>query len=111
LPWSAFVHKKVQLVPIWNGLVCYVSVQRKVQLQNDLPLDAYNCPHAMMQELQLQKLFSKNVPRSSVKPKQNWLTAVLSVLFSAKDKRRGKIGVSNGMKLRTQILDKTQKKE
>jgi hypothetical protein len=55
--------------------------------------------------------FSKNVPRSSVKPEQNWLTAVLSVLFSAKDKRREKTGVSNGMKPRTQMLDKTQKKE
>ena len=35
---------------------------------------------------------------------------MLSVLFSTKDKRRGKIGVSNGMKPRTQILDKTQKR-
>jgi len=54
---------------------------------------------------------TKNVPTTSVKPEQNWLTAVLSVLFSTNDKRRGKTGVSNGMKPRTQILDKTQKKE
>ena len=45
-----------------------------------------------------------------MKPEQNWLTVVLSVLFSVKDKRRGKKGVSNGMKPRTQILDKTQKR-
>ena len=31
--------------------------------------------------------------------------------FSTKDKRGGKTGVSNGMKPRTQILDKTQKKK
>ena len=30
--------------------------------------------------------------------------------FSTKDKIRGKIGVSNGMKPRTQILDKTEKR-
>jgi len=53
---------------------------------------------------------TKNVPTTSVKPEQNWLTTVLSVLFSAKNKRREKIGVSNGMKPRTQILDKTQKR-
>ena len=45
-----------------------------------------------------------------MKPEQNWLTVVLSVLFSVKDKRRGKKGVSNGMKPRTQILDKTEKR-
>jgi len=55
--------------------------------------------------------FSKNVLTTSVKPEQNWLTAVLSVLFLQRTKEEEKIGVSNGMKPCTQILDKTQKKE
>jgi len=54
---------------------------------------------------------TKNVPTTSVKPEQNWLTAVLSVLFLQRTKEEEKIGVSNGMKPHTQILDKTQKKE
>ena len=51
------------------------------------------------------------MPTTSVKLEQNWLTAVLSVLYFHKgQKKRKKTGVSNGMKPRTQILDKTQKK-
>jgi hypothetical protein len=48
---------------------------------------------------------TKNVPTTSMKPEQNWVTAVL------RTKEEEKKGVSNGIKPRTQIFDKTPKKE